>query len=275
MIRRITTLVLALVVITCMTGCTDKASQKPEVHVFIAASLAAPMEELESAFEKENEDVDIVLTADSSGILMTQIEEGAEADIFFSAAQKQMDELEDKGYIEDDTRENLVKNKLCVITGKDSKTECKGIDSLGKARELAIADGSVPAGKYTRKALISLGYFDKESNPEEITTKELQEILGTEISEQSNVTKVLLSVAENASEVGTVYYSDTYGYDEKIRILEMVSEKLTGEIIYPAAQVVNSKADDAQKDAAKKFLEYLKSDEAKKVYEKYYMEAEI
>lgn len=259
--KKILTLILTIAVVFSFTACGEP--EKTEVYVFIAASLTAPMTELEAAFEEENPDVDIVLNADSSGTLMTQIEEGAEADIFFSAAQKQMNELEENGFVEEGTRQDMVNNRLCVVTLKDSETKCKGIDTLGKAKSLAIADASVPAGRYTR---IALGVA------EDMTTADLQDYLGTEISEQSNVSKVLAAVAEGASEVGTVYYSDTYGYED-IEILETVDSLLTGDIIYPAAQIRNERADDAQKSAAEAFLQFIKSDKAKNVYEKYYMEA--
>ena len=257
--RKVLALMLAAALMLSLAGCSK--TEKTEVLVFAAASLSGSLSELEKEFEKEHPDTDVVLNTDSSGILMAQIEEGAEADIFFSASEKNMDELEEKGLAEEGTREDILSNQLCVVTLKGSETKCKGIDTLSKAKSLAIADASVPAGKYTR---IALGL------EEDMTTDDLQDLLRTEISEQSNVSKVLAAVAEGASEVGTVYYSDTYGYED-IEVLEMVDKMRTGDIIYPAAQIRNERADDAQKSAAEAFLRYICSDEAKDIYEKYYM----
>lgn len=273
--KKILAAVLALAMVFSFTACGSGNSDKTEVYVFIAASLSAPMAELEAAFEEKNPDVDIVLTADSSGTLMAQIEEGAEADIFFSAAQKQMNELEDKGYLIEGTRQDMVANQLCVIAGADSDTECTGIETLDKAADLAIADGSVPAGKYTRQALISLGILDADLDPAEVTTAQLQDVLGVEISEQSNVSKVLSAVAEGASEAGTVYYSDTYGYEDDVKVIQMLPLNLTGDIIYPAARIVNSEADDVHTAAADAFYDFIRSDAAKAVYEKYYMDTDV
>ncbi len=96
-----------------------------------------------------------------------------------------------------------------------------------------------------------------------------------EISEQDNVSKVLLAVAEGSCEVGTTYYSDTYGYEEELDILQTVSYNLTGNVIYPIAQVVNKEADEAQIKAAEDFLAYILSDEAEEVFQSYYFDTEV
>ena len=119
-------------------------AEKTAVNVFAAASLGSVMAEFEAAYEEENPDVDIVINADSSGALLTQIQEGAPCDIFFSAAQKQMDELEGAGMVVDGTRTNVVNNQLVVVTQPDSKTEVTGLADIGKAKSIALADGSVP-----------------------------------------------------------------------------------------------------------------------------------
>ena len=109
-----------------------------------------------------------------------------------------------------------------------------------------------------------------------ITTAEISEALGgVEISEQDNVSKVLTAVVEGSCEVGTTYYSDTYGYEEELDILETVPYDLTGNVIYPIAQVKNTEADEAQTKAAEAFLEYILSDEAKAVFDAYYFDTEI
>ena len=96
-----------------------------------------------------------------------------------------------------------------------------------------------------------------------------------EISEQDNVSKVLSAVAEGSCEVGTTYYSDTYGYEDDLDILETVSYDLTGDVIYPICQVVNEEADELQAKAAADFYQFILSDEAKEVFDAYYFDTDL
>ena len=247
-----------------------------EVQVFVAASLKNVMEELGEQYEKENPSVKLVFQADSSGKLLSQIQEGYACDIFFSAAQKQMDTLEEEGKLVEGTRKNVVNNRLCVITRKDSGTKVTGLESLKDAKSIALADGTVPLGRYTRKALVSLGILPEAEDLSKISTKEVSEALGgVEISEQSNVSKVLAAVVEGSSEVGTTYYSDTYGKDTDVEILEKVSYDLSGNVIYPISQVVNDEASEAEITEAKKFVEFVCSDAAKETFQKYYFDTNV
>ena len=106
------------------------ANCQTEVQVFVAASLKNVMEDLGTQYEKENPSVKLVFQADSSGKLLSQIQEGYACDVFFSAAQKQMDTLEEEGKLVEGTRQNVVNNQLCVITRKDSGTKVSGLESL-------------------------------------------------------------------------------------------------------------------------------------------------
>ena len=255
---------------------TGDDGNQVELQVFIAASLSTSMEEIAAEYNKTHPDVKITYNADSSGTLMTQIEEGYTCDVFFSAAQKQMDELADKGFVVDGTRANVVNNQLVVLTRKDSGTRVTGLASLGDAKSLALADGSVPVGKYTRQALMNLGLLKKVDDPSLITTQEVSDALGgVEISEQGNVSKVLLAVTEGSCEVGTTYYSDTYGYEDQVEVLETVSYDLSGNIIYPIAQINNEEADETTRAAAKEFIDYVTSDEAKAIFDKYYFDTNV
>jgi len=255
---------------------SGKNTGKTEIQVFIAASLNTVMEELAKKYNESHPDVKITYNADSSGTLLVQIQEGYECDIFFSAAQKQMDELEADGLVKEGTRANVVNNQVVVVSLKDSGTKVKGLANLKDAKSIALAGGSVPVGKYTRQALVNQGILEKTDDPAGITTKQVSEALGgVEISEQDNVSKVLSAVAEGSCEVGTTYYSDTYGYEDKLDILETVGYDLTGDVIYPIAQVVNQEADDVQSDAAADFMAYLLSDEAKAVFEAYYFDTDV
>ena len=136
------------------TEAAQATGEKTEIQVFIAASLNTVMQDLAKLYNEQHPEVTITFNADSSGKLLTQIEEGYACDVFFSAAQKQMNTLdeEDKLVVEG-TRKNVVNNQVCVITTKDSGTKVTGLQNIGEAASIALADGSVPVGKYTRQAM--------------------------------------------------------------------------------------------------------------------------
>ncbi len=249
------------------------------VTIYAAASLQTVLTELIDVYNETQPNVEIVGSYDSSGTLLTQIEEAAGdgIDIFFSAAQKQMNTLEeDDGLVVDGTRHNVVNNQVCVITYTGSETTVTGLEDIANASSLALADGSVPVGKYTRQAMVNAGMLDEVEDVSTITTDEISAALGgIEINECGNVSKVLQAVAEQSNEVGTTYYSDTYGYEDQVEILEVVSYDLTGDVIYPVAQVANGSADELESAAAADFIEFLISDEVKAIFEKYYFDTDV
>ncbi len=287
--KRILAALLAGVMVFSLAACSSGGSssqtadngdsqeaEETEIQVFIAASLNTVMTELAEMYNEEHPEVKITYNPDSSGTLLTQIQEGYECDIFFSAAQEQMDDLEADGLVAEGTRANVVNNQVVVVTLKDSGTSVAGLENIGDAESIALAGGSVPVGRYTRQALINLGMLPETDDPASITTEQVSEALGgVEISEQDNVSKVLTAVVEGSCEVGTTYYSDTYGYEEDLDILQTVSYDLTGNVIYPIARVVNEEADEAQSAAADDFLAFILSDEAKEVFESYYFDTAV
>lgn len=293
--KRVLATLLAMSMVLGLVACGSKSDSKDdkkeetkteakaddaedvELQVFIAASLSKVMDEVATEYQKDHPNVKITFNADSSGTLLTQIEEGYACDVFFSAAQKQMDQLEKTDrLVVDGTRKNVVNNQVVVVTRKDSGTKVTGLETLKEASSIALAGGSVPVGKYTRQALVNLGILDKVDDVSTIPTETVSEALGgVEISEQDNVSKVLMAVAEGSCEVGTTYYSDIYGYEDDIKILEKVSSDLTGDVIYPIAQIVNKEADKKQTEAAEDFMDFLLSDEAAKVFESYYFDTDI
>ncbi len=254
----------------------QESGQSVEIQVFIAASLKTVMTDLAQQYQKDHPHIKITFNADSSGTLLTQIQEGYECDIFFSAAPKQMNQLEESGLMVQGSRANVVNNQVVVITWKGSNTKVTGLQNLEQAESIALAGGTVPVGRYTRQALIQLGRLQPADDAAQITTQQISQALGgVEISEQSNVSKVLLAVTEGSCQVGTTYYSDIYGYEDKIEILETVSPQLSGDVIYPIAQVKNPEADEAQTRAAKEFLEYILSQEAKTIFQSYYFDTDV
>ena len=249
--KKVLALVITMVMVFALAACggsssEEATSEKTTVNVFAAASLSA------------------------------QIQEGAPCDVFFSAAQKQMDELEGTDMVVEGTRTNVVNNQLVVVTQPDSETAVTGLADIAKAKSIALADGSVPVGKYTRQAMINLGLLAEVEDPATITTAEVSEQLGgVEISEQGNVSKVLAAVEEGSSEVGTTYLSDTIGHEDNIKILETVGYDVTGNIIYPVAQIVNQDADDAESAAAADFIAYITNDDAKALYQQYGFDTDV
>lgn len=299
--KRVLAAMLVGVMVMCLAGCGGSSSDEKKedtrtedtakeedkdggsdqfdnttVTIFAAKSLNGVVDELISMYNEEQPNVEIVTSYDSSGTLMEQIEQGAACDLFFSAAQKQMDQLEGDELLVDGTRANVVNNQVCVVTYKGSDTKVTGLEDISKAESFALADGSVPVGKYTRQAMVNAGMLDKVDDVSTITTQQVSDALGgIEINECANVGAVTAAVSEGSNEVGTVYKSDTYGLEDKLDILQVVSYDLTGNVIYPIAQIKNEEAEELQSEAALDFLHFLTSDKAKAVYEKYYFDTDV
>lgn len=241
-----------------------------EIQVFIAASLGNAFQDIVKLYNETQPDVTITLNADSSGTLLEQIQNGFTCDIFFSAAVKQITTVEEEGLSIEGTRVDLLKNTLDLITYKDSGTTVTGLENLSEASSMALADGSVPAGKYTRAALQKLGILDESLDAAGITTEQVSEALGgLEINETSNVSKTLEAVAQGSNEVGTVYHSDAYSRIDDIEIIESVSTDLTGEILYPMIRIQNAEATEEVTAAADDFYAFLQSDEVMEIFENY------
>ena len=254
------------------TDPTDEgeALEAAEIQVFIAASLDNAFQEIIQLYNETQPNITVRTNADSSGTLLTQIQEGYSCDLFFSAATAQMDTLEADGLAIDGTRVDLLQNEVVLITWKDSGTKVTGMEYLQDASSIALAGGSVPVGKYTRVILQNLGVLDAGLKAADITTEQVSEALGgVEINECGNVSKVLSAVAEGSNEVGTVYYSDAYSRIDDIEILEHVSTELSGDIIYPMCRVSNPEADEAITAAADDFYAFLQTDEVMEIFEKY------
>lgn len=285
--RKLRGIITALVVVAMtfttvfsMTSCGNEepaadSGKKDEINLFIAASLTDSINELVKQFEEENPGVKVVVNADSSGKLKTQIQEGFDCDIFFSAATKQVDELIEEGLVESKDNSSVVlENQLAVIGNKDYEGEITDITDVKNAESLAIPDGSVPAGSYTRKAFIAKGVLegdasDKDAVAEIPGTKISEALGGVTVSDQSNVSTVISAVAEKSSELGFAYVSDV-NRNEDVKIVYTVSKDLTGDISYPIALIKDKEdADDSHKEMKEKLYKFLMSDEAKKVYENY------
>lgn len=223
------------------------------ILVAAAASLKNAYEdELIPMFEEQYPGVTVEGTYDSSGKLQTQIKEGLEADVFMSAATKQMKALDEEGMIASDTIVNLLENKIVLIvpTGSDSKID--SFEKIGDAASIALGDPeSVPAGQYAKEALANLNVWDS---------------IQDKVSFGTNVTEVLNQVAAASADAGIVYATDAASKADQVTVVAEAPEgSLEKKVIYPVAVVKAT----AHEDAAKAFVEFLQTPEAIAVFESY------
>ena len=253
MIKRLKFLSTLCCLSLLLTGCsssTKKEDKTIELNISAAASLKEAMADLEAAYTSKNPEVSFVINYGSSGSLQQQIEQGAPCDLFISAGEKQMTALEEEGLLLDGTNKDLVKNSLVLVTSNDS--EISSIDSLNSDAVSKIALGepsSVPAGKYADETLTSLAIKDSLNN-KLVFAKDVKEVLAW-------------SASGNA-DAGFVYLSDALSSDG-VKIVETISEEYHSPITYPVAIIKDS--DDI--DAAKAFEDFLFTDEAQEIFEKY------
>ncbi len=229
-----------------------RAGEQPRLLLAAAASLRYSFDDkLIPLFEANNPGVKIEATYDSSGKLQAQIESGLEADIFMSAAPKQMNELKDKGFIEPASVSNLLENRIVLIRPAGNPGKVTGFENILDADMIAVGDpASVPAGQYAKEALASLGVWDKVA---------AKASLGT------NVTEVLNWVAEGSADVGIVYATDAATTKRAVVIASAPAGSLKAPVLYPVGMLAKSRAP----ELAKEFLAFLVSPEAMAVFEEY------
>ena len=227
-----------------------EVAEETEILVAAAASLKnAYEEELIPMFEEQYPGVTVKGTYDSSGKLQTQIEEGLEADVFMSAAKKQMKALDEEGMIDSDSIVDLLENKIVLIVPTGSDKGIQSFEDIVKADSIALGDpASVPAGQYSEEALTNLGLWDQIQDKTSFGT---------------NVTEVLNQVAAGSADAGIVYATDAASMADQV---EVVAEAPEGSLKTKVMAVVK---DSANTEVAAKFVEFLTSDEAMKVFEAY------
>lgn len=265
-------LALAVSMTACLTGCgrtnTDTnadASEKTELVVFAAASMTETLNQIKTDYEAQHKDITLTYNFDSSGTLKTQIQEGATCDVFISAAQKQMDQLdaskdntanpEQLDFINSDSRMDLLENKVVLVVPENNPKNINSFDDLKSKLEsgdvlLAMGNSDVPVGQYTQKILQYWGLDEKALAD---TGK---------ITYGSNVKEVTTQVSEGSADCGVVYYTDAYSAG--LKVVGEATEEMCGKTIYPAAVMKNSQ----HPKEAQEFLDYLHGDAATQVFEK-------
>lgn len=229
----------------------DKAAQGVEVNISAAASLTDALNEIKTEYSKDHKDV-LLFNFGASGTLEKQIEEGAPCDLFLSASKANMDTLEQTGLIDTDSRKDLLGNTLTLIASAEKKDVIKGYEALASNDAASISIGTpetVPAGKYAQQSLENLGLWPK---------------IEKKIVFGKDVKQVLEYVDTGNADCGLVYKTDAMQMKTGVVVMDM-PENSHDPIVYPAALIRNSE----QEKAAADFYQFLQSDYAKGVFEKY------
>lgn len=253
----------------CSTsGGTDASAnadsgEPTELIVFAAASLTETLEQIAEDYKAVAPDVTLTFNFDSSGTLKTQIQEGADCDVFISAAQKQMDQLdatadpsvntEGLDFVQSDSRLDLLENKVTLAVPEGNPKGIDSFDSLAQHLQagdilLAMGNSDVPVGQYTQKILTHYGLDEAAlANAGCIT-------YGT------NVKEVTTQVREGSVDAGIIYATDAFS--DGLTVVDEATADMCGQVIYPAAVLKTS----AHPEAAQAFLDYLSTDEAMAVF---------
>ena len=252
-----------------LAGCgTSQATETKEnaeaaevtLNVFAAASMTETLTEIQEMYKEVAPNVTLVFNFDSSGTLKTQIQEGADCDVFISAAQKQMNQLdkdadpevntEGLDYVLEGTRINLLENKVVLAVPDGNPKGIESFADLGtdKLSLLALGNEDVPVGQYSEEILTNLGMLDQLEQENKITYG-------------SNVKEVTTQVSEAAADAGIIYATDAYSAG--LLVVAQADDTMCKQVIYPAAVLNISE----NQDAAEAFLDYLKTDDCMKVFE--------
>ena len=268
-LRKVFACVTMCFMVLPLAGCgTSQATETKEnaeaaevtLNVFAAASMTETLTEIQEMYKEVAPNVTLVFNFDSSGTLKTQIQEGADCDVFISAAQKQMNQLdkdadpevntEGLDYLLEGTRINLLENKVVLAVPDGNPKGIESFADLGtdKLSLLALGNEDVPVGQYSEEILTNLGMLDQLEQENKITYG-------------SNVKEVTTQVSEAAADAGIIYATDAYSAD--LPVVAQADDTMCKQVIYPAAVLNISE----NQDAAEAFLDYLKTDDCMKVFE--------
>ena len=258
---------LSLLLVLCVAAlpALSLAEAQTEIIVFAAASMTETLTEIKALYEAAHPGIVLTYNFDSSGTLKTQIQEGADCDLFISAGQKQMDQLdinadasvntEGLDFVVADSRINLLENKVTLVVPEGNPKGIESFDQMAealKAGELFMAMGNsdVPVGQYTQKILAYYGL-----NEEELAK-------AGELTYGSNVKEVTTQVSEASVDCGVIYCTDAFSAG--LTVVDSATPEMCGQVIYPAAVLKTA----AHGEAAQEFLDYLQGEEAMAVFAK-------
>ena len=226
-------------------------AEEVELHILAAASMTDVLTEIADKYEEEHPEITLTFSFDSSGTLQTQIEEGAPADVFISAALKQMNELNEQGLMDEDSIIELLENKVVLIKPKGSELDIASFEDVAsdKVTMVAIGNSDVPVGQYTQTIYENLGLWDQIQEKANYAT---------------NVRQVLDWVATKNADCGIVYATDA-AIEPEVEIISEAPEGSCTPAIYPAGIVKDSE----YPEQAKEFMDFLKTDEVKEIFENY------
>ena len=243
---------------------TEEPVEEVELIVFAAASMTETLTEIKGVYEAANPGVTLTYNFDSSGTLKTQIQEGADCDLFISAGQKQMNQLDITAnpevntdgldFVLEGSRINLLENKVTLVVPEGNPKGIESFDALADALKagdvfLCMGNSDVPVGQYTQKILAFYGLDE-----EELAGKGL-------ITYGTNVKEVTTQVKEASVDCGVVYCTDAFSAG--LTVVDSATAEMCGQVIYPAAVLNVSK----NPEAAQAFLDYLQTPEAMAVFE--------
>jgi len=260
---------MGLSLMACGSKPTEEAAEQPatekeELIVFAAASMTETLTAISELYKEENPNVDLIFNFDSSGTLKTQIQEGADCDLFISAGQKQMNQLdinadpeintEGLDYVLEGTRINILENKVTLCVSETSEAGIETFDDLAAALKdgnilMAMGNSDVPVGQYTQKIL---AYY--ELSEEELANAGV-------ISYGSNVKEVTTQVSEGSVDCGVIYCTDAFSAG--LTVKDSATAEMCGQVIYPAA-ILN--VSDNQ-ELAKEFLAFIQTDACMEIFE--------
>lgn len=238
-----------------LTACRSQPREQVELHIFAAASMTETMDEIIDTYKTQAPHVTVIPTYDSSGTLLTQIQEGAECDLFISAAQKQMDTLDEENTLLAGTRLDLLENRVALTVPDGNPKGIESFDQLAQLLKagdvfLAMGNSDVPVGQYTQKIF---EYYELD--------EKAMASAGT-LTYGSNVKEVTTQVSEAMVDCGVIYSTDAASAG--LTVVDTATAEMCGQVIYPAAVLGNSR----YPDEAKAFLNYLQTDVCGQIFEK-------
>ena len=225
------------------------AAEPVELIVFAAASLTETLTAIGETYSAENPGVTFRFNFDSSGTLKTQIEEGADCDLFLSAAQKQMNALQEEDLINTNTRVDLLENKVVLAVPEGNPADIQSFEDIGTdpCKRIALGNEDVPVGSYSVEILTNLGILDELES-------------GNKITYGSNVKEVTTQVKEAAADCGIVYATDAFSAG--LETVDQATAEECSPVIYPAALTASTE----HADEAQAFLDYLTTDDAAAIF---------